>query len=422
MHVSIPVDQSVEFIQMTEVNPLLSKCQIKVCYVSDEPNRNGTVINKLTATEMGKKLPGSPIVGYYNQETKDFEEHNRELVINEETFALVDMTKAYGFVPTNARVWFQKFLDDDQIEREYLVTEGYLWTDIYPESKRIIDKGNNHSMELNRDSMKGYWSGNFDSDERFFIINEAIIEKLCILGENYEPCFEGSQIKAQFSLIDEFTKLKESMYSMIAKIEAENEGGSGMSNENEKSIQDSELENDYKAKEPEEEEKEKDNSDKKETEKTEKDSEKKEEDKKKDSSGKYNLEEVTEYIELKSQYEELSTKYANLEQQIASLNAELKPLKTFKCNREREDKQAMIDSFIVLSDEDKKDVQDNIDTYSLDDIEAKLAVLCVRKKVNFNLEDQNDNPNMTFNLQGATNHDDAPAWIKEVRQVASSMN
>ena len=28
------------------------------------------------------------------------------------------------------------------------MTEGFIWTDIYPEAKRIIEKGNNQSMEL----------------------------------------------------------------------------------------------------------------------------------------------------------------------------------------------------------------------------------------------------------------------------------
>ena len=45
----------------------------------------------------------------------------------------------------------------------------------------------------------------------------------------------------------------------------------------------------------------------------------------------------------------------------------------------------------MLSDEDKKDVIDNIDTYSLDEIEAKLSIICVRNKVSFNLEDDDKN-------------------------------
>ena len=38
------------------------------------------------------------------------------------------------------------------------------------------------------------------------------------------------------------------------------------------------------------------------------------------------------------------------------------------------------ETFYMLSDEDKKEVIENIDSYSLDDIEAKLSILCVRNK------------------------------------------
>jgi hypothetical protein len=64
------------------------------------------VITKEVAVEMGRKLPGSPIVGYFNQETKDFEGHNRAIDIKDGKFAIVDVTRPYGFVPDNANVWF----------------------------------------------------------------------------------------------------------------------------------------------------------------------------------------------------------------------------------------------------------------------------------------------------------------------------
>ena len=228
MHVSVPVEHTVEFINVTEVSPLISKCEIKVCYIGE--NRNKTSISKEVAMEMGKKLPGSPIVGYFNEESEDFEQHNREIEIKDGKYVIIDTTKAYGFVPTDAKVWFQKFIDDGQIEREYLVTEGYIWTDIYPESQRIIEQGNNQSMELNKNSVKGHWSGNLNSNNRFFIISEAIIEKLCILGEDFEPCFEGSQVKSHFSLETEFAEFKNTMFAMINELkEAFNEGGSNKS-------------------------------------------------------------------------------------------------------------------------------------------------------------------------------------------------
>ena len=44
-HKSVRLESSpVEFINITPYNPLISKCEIKVCYVSDKPNRNRSII------------------------------------------------------------------------------------------------------------------------------------------------------------------------------------------------------------------------------------------------------------------------------------------------------------------------------------------------------------------------------------------
>ena len=439
MHISIPVDQTVEFINVTSINPLISKCQIKVCYVGEQPNRNKTVITKEVATEMGKKLPGSPIVGYFNQDEGDFEEHSREISLEGGKFAIIDKTRPYGFVDVNAKVWFQKFLDDNSVEREYLVTEGYIWTGAYPESKRIVEKGNNQSMEIHKDSMQGYWAGNKNSNDRFFIFSEAIIEKLCILGEDYEPCFEGSQIKAQFSLENEFAELRNTMFSMMNELkEAINKGGSeefmlDHNVETPETIEDptivedpivagefaKEEEKNQNPEDKSEKEEDKDSEDKAEDKEEEKSEAKDEEDKK----NKYNLEEVVEYTALKAEFEELTSKYSALETERDNLLAEIEPLKAFKLEAERTQKQDMINSFYMLSDEDKKDVVENIDSYSLDDIEAKLAVLCVRNKVSFSLEEpetkEKEEP-VLFNLNGAGLTDDTPEWIKAVKNTTAS--
>lgn len=443
MHISVPVDSTMELINFTEVSPLVSKCQIKVCYIGE--NRNKTYISKEVATEMGKYLPGSPIVGFYNKESKDFEEHNREIEIKDGKFSIIDTTKPYGFVSDTAKVWFQKFIDDGEVEREYLITEGYIWTSAYPEAQRILEQGNNQSMELDTDSMKGYWSGQVNSNDRFFIINEALIEKLCILGENFEPCFEGSQIKAHFSLEQEFAELKNTMFKMINEFkEALNEGGSTATMENEviesvveetpvveETVEETPVEEQavetpaedfaaQKEKEEKSEEKNEDKTDEEKSEKTENTSEGKEE-KEEPEKKKYNLEEVSEYIELKAQYEALEAKYNALELEKNNLAEEIAPLQTFKLEQERKDKQAMIDSFYMLSDEDKADVVANIDTYSLDDIEAKLAVMCVRQKVNFDLEKENNSQEATTFSLDVQEDAGIPAWIKAVKETASRM-
>ena len=214
-HTSIKLNAPCEVINITPFNPLISKCQIKVCYVGDEPNRNRSIITKETARKLANSLPGSPIVGHYNPDIKDFEGHNRKLEIIDGQIKFIDDTRPYGFVDLNAKVWFQKFLDDGQFEREYLVTEGWLWTGQYPECKRVITEGNNQSMELdeNENFLNAHWTKDGNGKPQFFIINEAIISKLCTLGDATEPCFEGSTItdvedepvaKVQFSLEESF--------------------------------------------------------------------------------------------------------------------------------------------------------------------------------------------------------------------------
>ena len=176
MHNSVRMETPCEFINVTPINPLISKCQIKVCYVGDKPNRNGSIITKEVAREMANSLPGSPIVGYFNEGNGDFEEHNRTIDISNGKFEIKDTTKPYGFVDLNAKCWFQKFLDDG-VEHEYLCTEGWLWTGQYPECKRIIERGNNQSMELDPDSVKGFWAKDQNEKPDFFILNESFSNK-----------------------------------------------------------------------------------------------------------------------------------------------------------------------------------------------------------------------------------------------------
>lgn len=413
MHVSLPIEDSIQFINATSVNPLINHCQIKVLYVGE--NRNKTVISREVAEEMGRHLAGCPIVGRFLEDEQDFEQHSRDIEIKDGKFTLIDLTKPYGFVDINAKVWFQKFQDDDGVIREYLLTEGYIWSDIYPESKRIIEQGNNQSMELNKNSVKGNWTDALNSKDRFFIINEAIIEKLCILGENYEPCFEGAQIKAHFSLNDEFAQLKNAMYSMMQELNL-SKGGTNMAEEKTEDLVVGVVVEEVPVAEetPATTEENAENFEKipDETEQVES-----VEIKETVEEQNYNLEEISEYVELKNKFDTLTSDYAALKEQYDALSAEIEPLKEFKLVAEREKKQAMINKFFMLSDEDKKDVIDNIDSYSLDDIEAKLSVICVRNKVNFNLEEDEEKKEepLVFNLNTLDTDSDIPDWIKAVK-------
>lgn len=426
LHISIPIANTLEFINATEISPLISKCQVKVCYVGQNPNRNGTVITKKVATEMGRKLPGSPVVGYFNQATNDFEGHNKEISLRGGgNIEVLDTTKPYGFVPTDAKVWFQKF-DDEGVEREYLVTECYIWTSAYPESQRLFEQGNNQSMELNKETQKGFWAKDNNSGSRFFIYNEALIEKLCILGESVEPCFEGAQFKTEFSL-ENMEELRTTMFSMLTELQKTlNKGGSHETmDENKKTLGNPEDPNFEAKKQPEDENKKKPEGNPAPEDNKPKDGDNKPADNNKEEpKKKYNLDEVTEYTELLGKYETLQGEFETLKQEKSDLETEVTSLREFKLTADRKEKQSMIDGFYMLSDDDKKDVVEHIDTYSLDDIEAKLSILCVRNKVNFNLNnnnEQDDNqPKGLFNLENPAD-DNVPEWIKAVRETAKKL-
>ena len=419
LHSSIKMNYPCEMINISPINPLISKCQIKVCYVSDKPNRNGSIITKDVARDMANSLPGSPIVGYFNENSGDFEEHNRSIEISQGEFKIKDTTKPYGFVDLGAKCWFQKF-QEGNVEREYLMTEGYLWTGQYPECERVLTHGNNQSMELDEKNINAHWAKDENGEPQFFIINEAIISKLCILGEDYEPCFEGAQItKVQFSFDDGF---KEKLFSMMNELkELLNEGGVSMDKELLTSEDVIEENQDSNFAVNTDEEKKDDKKDGDEEEKCPECGKPKSEctckKDKEDKKEKYNLNEIPEYVELFENYNTLQSQYSALETEVTEL-------REFKVAAERKDKEAMIAGFYMLSDEDKKDVLDNIDTYSLEDIEAKLSIICVRNKVSFDLDNDKEEKKevVTYSMNDQLNDDsNVPAFVKAMRNVAKDM-
>lgn len=475
MHQSIATIDSPEFInlQPLEINPLMSSCEIKVLYLGE--NRNHSYITKDVATEMAKTLRGAPIVGYYKEEKDDFADHGERMIFDDEGIKFECLTRPYGFVAPDAKVWFQKFDDVDEFgnttTREYLMTTGYLWTGQYEECKSVVEGGKPQSMELDEESLEGHWSTNSKTGMDFFIINDAIFSKLCILGEDVEPCFEGSSITAP-EVSKTFTKMddnfKKTLYAMMQDLKFALEGGQKMIideaetkvtesevveteaeitaeetsikteatveeettleteessedkdtedqsvlAENDNSIEDqSSQENFTKADDKDKEEESKDANDSKEDSESEEDDEDKEykcgESGKKEKS--YSLLE-TELAETKAAYADLEQKYQVLVE--------------FKKQIDNEKKDALINSFYMLSDEDKADVIENKSNYSLDEIESKLSVICVRKRVNFDLEDTSKKEEEVVENVTTYNMNDVepttPAWIAAIKNTRNS--
>lgn len=127
-----------------------------------------------------------------------------------------------------------------------------------------------------------------------------------------------------------------------------------------------------------------------------------------------------DYELIEKELEETKTAYAALEEKYQALVE-------FKESVDNEKKDKLIDSFYMLSDEDKKDVIENKSNYSLDEIEAKLSVICVRKKVNFDLDDTSKSEEKVEDsvkdvITYTVNETDTstPAWIAALKQTRDS--
>jgi hypothetical protein len=87
-------------------------------------------------------------------------------------------------------------------------------------------------MELDEKSIEGHWTKSPNSNVELFIINDAIFSKLCILGDDVEPCFEGSSVTAPASTFSLDKDFKNTLFSMMKDLKYVLEGGKSVENEN----------------------------------------------------------------------------------------------------------------------------------------------------------------------------------------------
>ena len=169
---------------ITNYNEVLSKARCRIFYTG--ANRNGTYITEEFAEKLVSTLPYVPVKGIYDTMKDDFTDHGRERYEG----------RIYGIVPENPNFAWEQHLDVDGVERTYACTDVYLFTGLYKqEAFDIIQKS--QSMELYADSIEGEWQ--FINGKRFFVFTNGRFLGLQALGEDYEPCFEGA---AFYTLVD----------------------------------------------------------------------------------------------------------------------------------------------------------------------------------------------------------------------------
>ena len=442
-NVSVKIDSidNFEYIGMAcpSDNPLISPCKVKVMYVGE--NRNGSYISKAVAKEMAKTLPGCPIVGAWRKDVEDFGDHGEVIKIENGEISFSTKTVPYGFIDPYSELYFEDY--DDILENgehqvhTYIVAQGYLWTGQFPEAEEAL-KGKGQSMELDPSLLEGNWAYDNEGEVEFFIINDAVISKLCILGDDVEPCYEGAAIASRFSKEDE--SFAHRLFTMVQELNTtlSSEGGM-MQKKNDVMVEDEvatdEVATEFTEVEPEPETAEveevvEETEVPEETEEVETEVEEPVEEasaeeetvevevedggsEQAEDNEPSEQEEVAETEDVYNELEESKAALDSLKAEFEKLKDEVVSLREFKLNVENQEKDALIAKYHMLSDEDKADVIANKEKYSLGDIEAKLALIYVNKNVDFDTvdgkpaaqEEEEASAITTFNLDSAVNSD-----------------
>ena len=371
-------------------NSALSKARLKIFYKG--MNRNGSYINEEIAEKLISTLPGTPVVGYYDSDKDDFLGH-----------VSPESNRAYGFVPEEMNFKWEMFLDPDGVYRTYACTDIILWTGRYPIASKIV--GKSHSMELNPDTVEGEWVEH--DDEYYFEFTNAEFFGLCVLGEEYEPCFEGSsfyELHQQENNASISKDLKEMFSLYKSTIDSAEENPTGGQEMEDEKLKPQDLDNDSveeEVKDQEEEEVKEEENKPSETEEVkdesseegeeeETDEEEKEEEQEEPEQEEENEEEESEETDEPEEEEEekeevdFNSALAEKDKTIATLEAELKELREYKKAKVNEEKEEVLNTYSnKLTEEEIADFRNKIEDYnSAVELKKDIAVCLLDKQSN----------------------------------------
>ena len=381
-------------------NSAFSKARLKIFYKG--LNRNGSYITDEVAEKLLATLPGTPIVGYFDGDCDDFLGH-----------VSPEQNKPYGFVPQDMNFKWEMSLDPDGVYRTYACTDIILWTGRYPVASRIV--GKSHSMELNPETVEGDWVD--DGDDFYYQFTNAEFFGLCILGDEYEPCFEGSSFyelhKQEDKSISEELHEMFSLYKKELDTAYENQtGGQEMEDKEKDSVVEEEVvetpaveeeveettpaaeegsenfeENgeEEETTEPEAEEEENNEEDANSEEESEDEPESEEEPEEGEESEEEESEEEDEEEEESEEQEEpdLNAQLAEKDAEIESLKAQLAELSSYKAQKVHEEKEQVINAYAKkLSEEEVENFRNKIDEFeSAIELKKEIALCILDKEI-----------------------------------------
>ena len=375
----IPITFQAQIYQHSPMeNSGFTACRARVFYVG--LNRNGSYMDENFAKILIESASGCPVVGLWDSERQDFTDHSAS-----------DRKRAYGFIPENPNFAWESNYDYDGVERQYASFDIVLWTKAFSEANEIITHP--LSMELNPDTVNGEFR--VINGEYCFYFTSAEMLGVCVLGYNVEPCFEGARF-INVEEVNEFKRLFQ-LDKQQALLTYNNKGETSMENEEkEKDLSPVEeftqIRDDDIEVEPTQE-----------VEEQEQPEVQEEFTKVEDEKPEPEVEEVSPeeqfaktISELEKVNEDFKQKIDELENKISELEKMNFSLTEYKNNKVKQEKENLLEKYNkVFTEEDLENF--NIDEYSLEDLDDKLAAMAYRKIANHNSADfQLINTNISY--------------------------
>lgn len=192
-----------------------SKVKIWLMHLGE--NLNGSVFTKEAVEQSIHTLANTPIMGYFNSNSNDFEGHEIDLIEDEHGLRLKNKTVPYGVIPEFNKAQFEDRVGDDGVTRTYLTVEGLLWNKWEDAVNVINSKGGltGQSMEITD------FDGAF-TDEGMFKFTRFKFDGACLLGDAVEPAMKNSTVEVAFSNKTSETIIQEKLAAFAKSI---GEGG-----------------------------------------------------------------------------------------------------------------------------------------------------------------------------------------------------
>lgn len=195
INLKIPLDfQKINEYQVEDTRFI--KCKIYLMHIGK--NLNKSIFEKSVVENAIPTLANTPILGFIEDNSngdEDFSDHREEIEIKDNEVKIKYKGQAIGVIPETNNATFEMRVCDDNIEREFLVVDGILWSK-FEDSKDIFlrDKNKKQSMELDEN-----YTGHFNN-EGYFVFDFFKFCGACVLGEDVMPAMRSASIDTEFTM------------------------------------------------------------------------------------------------------------------------------------------------------------------------------------------------------------------------------